>query len=151
MASASGHSPEVIKAAFNDVNCLNKDLVKIIVRLKEKGYKTVLFANADRFFLQKFLQVNIQSIKGKNDRYQTVEDLFDLVRTSSDIRKNKHTPEMIETIAEFLDVSQKHLIIIDDSKKNIESFKQLGVSTLHYQGNNERFLNSLSILLPKRP
>jgi len=112
-ASASGHSPEVIKATFNDVNCLNKNLIKIISRLKEKGYKVVLIANADRAFLQKFLEVNVQNAEGISSNYQIVDDLFDLVRTSSDIRKNKHTPEMIKIISWSCPCKTGHLSLVN--------------------------------------
>lgn len=138
-SQASNRSVNEIKKQLRDVSCINKEMVSCITDLKILEYKTALIANADRDFLEQFIQTLCSDLK-----YSTIAELFDVIRTSSQIGSGeKKSAEMIDTVIKELGVSIDEILIIDDSAVGVEEFQQLGVEAIQFTGSIQDIYNSL--------
>jgi FMN phosphatase YigB (HAD superfamily) len=116
-------SPEVIRANNNLVNSfiIDQKTFALLKKLKERGYKLVLFSNIPD------LSLHVQQT-----RHPELFNLFDAlwVRTA----ENKYTSKTdLESFDQIKDVAQKvlhnkakHFIFLDDSPSNIDRARKSG-------------------------
>ncbi len=127
-STASGKTVTEIQNQFRDTSCINKDIIDLIIKLKASKYKIAMIATIERKFLDKFLQVKII-----DENYSQVGELFDFIRTSSEVKsQDKTSKEMMEIICKELKTTPDKLLVIDDSAKSVAKFKQLEIKSLQF-------------------
>jgi putative hydrolase of the HAD superfamily len=121
LAQLSGDDPAAIQRRLNDTSVLNRALVPFIERLRAHHYRIGLLSNADRAFLDHFLDAH------------EVRHLFDLTLASSETRYVKPQREIFELMLERLRVPAAAALFVDDSARNAHAATSYGLVGLHYQ------------------
>jgi len=122
-------------------NCqeIQLELIEIILRLKEKGYKVYIFSNISRRFFN--------HLKAK---YPQTFDIFDGIYTTDETTDylQKPSPESFMNFLEKFVPDESHQVIfVDDSIRNVEMAKDMGMFGILYR--NVRNLGKhLDNLLP---
>lgn len=96
---------------------LKTDVVQLVRELKSKGYKTAMLTNNVREWMLMFIK------KFKLDEY------FDVIVNSADLGIRKPEPGIYEEIMQNLSVKEDQLIFVDDTEKNIEGARLLGIKS----------------------
>jgi epoxide hydrolase-like predicted phosphatase len=112
---------------------LNKELIKTIEELKNKGYKIVLLSNNSLELRQKLAKDNIL-------------DLFDEIIISAEVGYQKPQPEIFDILFKKLGVEPNEVIFIDDSLRSLEGADKIGYAPVLYK-DNETLKVDLSNLL----
>jgi putative hydrolase of the HAD superfamily len=97
---------------------VNKNVIKLIRELKNKGYKVALLSNYSREGGRRMRQV------------LHLDKVFDLMLISGEIGLAKPHPEVFLYLIKKLNVSPSEIIFIDDSPKNIKTANSLGITTV---------------------
>ena len=107
----------------------NKKIIKIISRLKNKGYKLGILSN------QSVLSNDILIPK-------KIINLFDASIISCIDKVKKPSPEAFKLILKKLKSKPKKAIFIDDKQNNVDAAEKLGIKGIFFQ-NNRQFLRDL--------
>lgn len=99
----------------------------------------------DNISLHIFTTGNIQELPVVKTR---IEGIFKTIFSVQDIGYKKTDPEAYEYILKRLDKTADETVFIDDTLKNIETARQVGIHTILYKDNATLFY-SLSNLLTK--
>jgi len=112
---------------------IHKEMIDLIVELKEKGYKVGLLSN--------------HSHAGATEaRTFGIDDMFDITLFSAEIGCMKPQAEAFQALAKKLAVDLSELIFIDDSKKSLEHAEEIGYTPILYE-NLEQTKKDLAKLL----
>lgn len=120
---------------MNDVMCLHKEILEFIKELKKQGHQVILVANADRDFLQKFLD------------HEAVGTFVDRVFTSSQAKARKSDIGFWKTVSTSLNVPFSNIVLIDDSPAAIAKVQKFGIKSILYDGNNQQLQEALLSIL----
>jgi len=111
----------------------NKDLTKLIIDLKKKGYKTGILS------IQWHLYTNILIPKKYGLIFdKSVISCFDKIR--------KPDPRAYILILEKLGVKPEESLFVDDKQENLDAAEELGINTLIFK-NNKQFFKELKEIL----
>jgi len=102
-------------------NSLNKDLIKIIKKLKEK-YKIALLTNNNEEYCEEYL------FKPKLDK------LFDIMVISYLVGYRKPDPKIYQILIKRLKLKPEEILFVDDDPTKLTSAESLGIKTLVYKG-----------------
>jgi len=120
---------------------LNLDfkLADTILKLKKKGFKTMLLSNANASFFERKIYPT----------YPKFKDLFDKIIISSEIRMVKPNPDIYMYALKEADSKPEELLFIDDSKINIDGALKVGMQGFLYTDNDsfEKYLKSIDVNL----
>ncbi len=109
-------------------------LLGIVLKLKESGYKTVLLSNTHASFFEREVYV----------KYPDFKNLFDEIIISSDVGMIKPSKEIYLYALEKIKSKPEESLMIDDSFRNIEGAKAVGINGFVYS-NLDSFLEYLRI------
>lgn len=112
---------------------INTELIDIIKKLKDKGYKTPLLSNNSSTLRSKLLENNIL-------------DLFDEIIISGEVGCQKPEPEIFHILFNKLDVKSNEVIFIDNTQEEFKYASQIGYIPVLYK-DNETLKTELSNLL----
>ncbi len=126
-SEASGEDPEEIRKQMNAVDVMLKEEVIAFLKKIKSQYKLVLVANADRKFLQKFLDHKPFLSQGR------ISELFDMPITSSDTGVLKTHALTFKKIADTFQVKKEDMLYIDDSAQHIKEVSSMEINTIHFQ------------------
>ncbi len=90
----------------------------LLSELKEKGFKVGVASGNDRRFLEKALS------------HLGIDDFFDVVVSSDDVRNSKPEPDMILKAMRALGVREGETVYIGDSQNDIIAAKKAGVKSI---------------------
>lgn len=138
LSQATGESCQSIKQKMNDVICLHREILEFIKELKKQGHQVILVANADRDFLQKFLD------------HEAVGTFVDRVFTSSQTKARKSDIGFWKTVSTSLNVPFGNIILIDDSPTAVAKVQALGIKSILYDGNNKHLKEALHDMLKNK-
>ena len=100
----------------------DKKLIDIILKLKNKGFKTVLLSNANSaFFIRKVYTT-----------YKEFKNLFDDIIISSDIYMVKPDKEIYLYTLKKINAKPEEVLFIDDNKENVNSALSLDMNGFIY-------------------
>jgi len=107
-------------------NCqeIQNELMEIIASLKERGYRVYIFSNISRRFFEK-----LQS------KYPQSFDIFDGIYTTDETIDYLQKPSrqaFEKFLAQFVPDESQQVIFVDDSIKNVEMAKDMGMFGIHY-------------------
>lgn len=111
---------------------INKELIEVIRKLREKNYKIGLLSNNSIKLKQKLIDQNIR-------------DLFDEVVISSEVGYQKPQPEMFKIICDKFGIRANELLFIDDTEKCLEGAEDIGYTPILYL-NNEKLKEDISLI-----
>ena len=113
-------APEQVWKTYFENSIVNKDVIKIIKKLK-KNYKIVLFSNNFAQLLRKILDK------------QNITDLFDEILISSEHKIIKPSIEYFNLMLLTAKVSKNEVVFIDDSQVNVDSSNNQGIKAFLYR------------------
>lgn len=119
LGELSGQKPENVKKVFDDTGRIDKDLVKLIERLRGH-YKLGLLSNATGKYLRPILESH------------GLTSLFDEIAISAEVGSIKPHPEIFDHILEKLDVKADEAIFIDDNPDNVAAASSMGIGGIVY-------------------
>lgn len=112
---------DIARRHFNPVP--DEELLSVIARLKERGYRCVLGTNTFRPHWEKMME-----------EFPDVLSFFDRCYPSYMIHRAKPDPSFFRFIQEEEGVPFEETAFIDDRWDNIVTAGSLGMTTLYYQG-----------------
>ena len=123
-----GHRPELHR--FRDIyfEALdpNEPMVELTRELKWRGYRMALLTN------------NVREWEPLWRSMLPVDDIFELIVDSAFVGMRKPEPEIYELTMERLgDVSAGECVFIDDTDVNCDAARELGMSAVHFQSNEQ--------------
>jgi len=101
-------------------NSLNKDLIKIIKKLKQR-YKIALLSNNSKEYCEEYL------FKPKLDK------LFDIMVISYLVGYRKPNPKIYQILIKKLNLKPEEILFIDDDPTKLPSAEAQGIKTLVYK------------------
>lgn len=96
---------------------MDKDMLRLIDELRQKGYKTGLLSNAT-------------TDNGAKMRAAGLDEHFDVFHISADIKLMKPNPKTFEGFVRELQVLPHELIFVDDSEKSLSTAEECGFTPL---------------------
>lgn len=118
---------KIYHASFKEIS----GVVDIIKGLKGQGYKVALLSNMDIF-------------KAKAMQYLHYDALFDPIVLAQDVGVKKPNLKMYKTLLKKINIPAPQLLFIDDSGKNIQAAKSLGIDSIKFKS-AEKLLNELAL------
>lgn len=118
LGSALHMSGDYIKEEMEAGLKVDEGLVALIRELKN-SYKVGLLSNAGEEEIAVIYRDEINT-------------LFDAITVSYEVGDVKPNPQIFRTAAERLNVSVEECVFIDDTLRNLEGARQLGIKTIHY-------------------
>ncbi len=112
---------QILKTECNGAVAVYAPMLALCQTIKKKGYTMGILANETRDWM------DIKKTKGK------LNDIFDLVYSSADIKCSKPTPESYTTILCDLHATPGETLFIDNTEKNIDAVKALGIHAIWFQ------------------
>lgn len=112
---------------------VNSELVEMIKKLKDNGYKIGLLSNYG---------VELRDKLKKDEIY----DLFDAIVVSSEVGCQKPELEIFKILFTNLGVEPEEVVFIDDASKSLENAESIGYFPILYK-NNESFKIELEKVL----
>lgn len=120
---------KAIDLDFWSWNRVDQDFVAFLGKLNSKGISLNLLSNLPRFLADEY-------------RYYPWMSNFAKVFFSCELKLAKPDPEIYQQVLSILAISAEQMIFIDDSEKNIEAARALGIKTILYQDLNIEQLES---------
>ncbi len=114
--------------------------LQMLLRLRQRGYKVCLLSNTNPYMMQWAMS---NEFDGNG---HSIEHYFDHLYLSYQCKQMKPSPEIFWMMLEGQQSSPEETLFIDDSQKNIEAAKALGIQTL-FPKNNEDWTKPLAKLL----
>ena len=102
---------------------VNQDLIDLVKKIREKGYKTGLFTN------------NSSKVIFEIKNYG-IDKIFDVVMVSSDIGYMKPNPKAFEIFTEKLCVSSRELVFVDDTEMSLSTADEVGFTPILFKDVN---------------
>src|SRR3989344_7671644 len=102
-------------------NSLNKDLIKIVKKLKEK-YKIALLTNNNKEYCEEYL------FKPKLDK------LFDIIVISYLVGYRKPNSKIYQILIKKLELKPEEILFVDDDPTKLSFAEAQGIKTLVYKG-----------------
>src|SRR6056297_3468943 len=133
IAPAVSSSAKEVRLEWVNASKIDTDLVEYIKQLKQ-GYKIAICSNTAPKIFRETLQTN------------EIEDLFDVVVSSSEVKMVKPNPNIYLHTLKELDVEPEEAIFIDDREANLEGARAVGIKPLLYQ-NLEQFQADLKEII----
>lgn len=129
IAPSVGLSGKEVRLEWIKASKIDKNLIEYIKKLKLK-YKIAICSNTAPRIFRETLQTN------------GIEDLFDVVVSSSEVGMVKPNPDIYWHTLKELDVEPEEALFIDDRESNLEGARAVGIRTLLYK-NFEQFITDL--------
>ncbi|HKZ45146.1 MAG TPA: HAD family phosphatase [archaeon] len=112
---------EVIWTRTFEINSkINKDVEKILKKLKNLGYKIAVCTNTIKAF---------SDVHSRNKDY----GFFDAVIASCDVGMMKPDREMYELVLKKLGVAAEECVFIDDNSNNVEGAEKVGMKAILFK------------------
>lgn len=105
---------------------LDEDLVKVIKKLKQVGFKTALLSNANHAFFERKIY----------PAHPEFKELFDDIVISSEVGMVKPNRGIYLLSLERIQSKAEESLFIDDRKENVDSAIELGMSGFVYTDNS---------------
>ncbi len=121
MSTEIGISKERLIKEWNELIVLNKEIIPVIEKLKNK-YTIILLSNAPLGFVEMLM----------ND--YKLEYLFDKFFISCNLKMSKPNPEIYKHCVKSFDNKFEKVYMIDDNIKNLEHLPQIGITPIHFTG-----------------
>ena len=114
----------------------------MLLELREMGYKVCLLSNTNPFMMQWARSDQFSaSAEDLHDGYP-IDHYFDHLYLSFECKVMKPSPEIFRMMLEGQNASAEETLFIDDSPRNVEVARSLGIQTL-CPHNNEDWIPSL--------
>ena len=114
---------------------IDGNLVEIIKRLRQKGFKVVLLSNASNSFFERKVYT----------KYPEFKNLFSEIVISSVVGIVKPDPEIYLHTLNLVESKPEESLFIDDSKPNVDAAIALGINGFVYT-DYASFVNYLSMI-----
>ena len=103
----------------------------VVLKLEKKGYILVLATLSPKSRIDIYNNINKKLINEFK-----MNDVFDLILTSEDVKKKKPNPEVYLKVLEKLNVSKKDCLIIEDSLEGVKVANNAEIEVLNVVDKN---------------
>ena len=117
---------DVVRREWFDLAVINEELVEFIKTLKGK-YKVYLLSNAISDFIRPILKEN------------NLEELFDGIYISSEIKCVKPSKEFFDYCLKDADIAPQDAVFIDDNISNVTAANNVGIDAIVFESNAKFF------------
>lgn len=131
---------ECMYAWHGYVEAVPQKNLQMILRLRELGYKVCLLSNTNPFMMQWAMSSDFDGCGNPIVHY------FDHLYLSYQFKQMKPSAEFFKMMLDGQHATAPETLFIDDSRKNIEAAKALGIQTL-FPENNADWTKPLAMLL----
>jgi len=114
-----GMSTSEVDAVFRSEHQINQPLVEAINALKKQNYQIGMITNLGSGWIDELVPRKIQ-------------DLFDDIVVSGEVKMTKPSSEIYELSLYNLNVQAKEAVFIDDIEANCWAAKDVGMQAIHY-------------------
>ncbi len=112
---------------------VDNNVVAVVMKVKEKGYKTLICSN------------NFPArINGLQERFKFLDN-FDAWALSYEVEATKPSTKIFQELINKSVVKPEEIVFADDNNDNLEGAKQVGIQTFLYEG-FDKFLEKLQDL-----
>ena len=109
---------------------VNEEVVEVVKRIREKGYKTCICSN------------NFPArINGLEERFGFLNN-FDVITVSYQVGATKPSIKIFKDLVSKSGVKPEEIVFADDNEQNLKGAKEIGIQTFFYKGFNN-FLDKL--------
>lgn len=135
-------SEEEIKSAWNAM-LLNfpQEMLDFLMELR-KSYNTALLSNTNPIHLEAFHKIIQQ-----NNGIDSLENHFDKIYFSSDMRMRKPNPEIFLQVCTEQGFKPSETLFIDDTEQHVEGAKKAGLNAVHLNTEKQDVIQLLNSLL----
>ena len=138
------HDIDILRKKYNNIEYeflsekigYKKYAKDVVLKIKEKGY--ILKSRIDIY----------NNINKKLINEFKINDAFDLILTSEDVKNKKPNPEIYLKVLEKLNASKKECLIIEDSLEGVKAANNAGIEVLNIVDKNmyktQRTIDKLS-------
>ena len=120
IAPSVGLTGTEVRSEWIEASKIDKGLIAYIKHLK-LNYKIAICSNTAPKIFREILQTN------------KIEDLFDVVVSSSEVRMVKPNPDIYLHTLKELGVEPEEIVFIDDREANLEGARAVGIKSLLYK------------------
>jgi epoxide hydrolase-like predicted phosphatase len=141
LAPELGHRPELhrFREIYFDALHPNEPMIELMREAKASGRRMALLTN------------NVREWEPLWRSMLPVDEIFELVIDSGFVGMRKPEPQIYELTLEFLDdTPAEDCLFIDDNEVNCATARELGMSTVHYQ-HNDQAIAEIRDALNQRP
>jgi putative hydrolase of the HAD superfamily len=125
---ALGHRPEMhrFREVYFDALHPNEPMIELMRELKDSGYRMAMLTN------------NVREWEPLWRSMLPVDEIFELVVDSAFVGMRKPDPEIYELTLERLGgATPESCLFVDDIERNCDAARGLGLSAVHYRGNDQ--------------
>jgi putative hydrolase of the HAD superfamily len=125
---ALGHRPEMhrFREIYFEALQPNEPMIELMRELKASGYRMAMLTN------------NVREWEPLWRSMLPVDEIFELVVDSAFVELRKPDTEIYELTLERLGgVAPERCLFIDDIEHNVEAARELGMTAVHYRGNEQ--------------
>jgi glucose-1-phosphatase len=118
--------PSIIQKAWNSLLIrFSPERIELLRKLKIK-YRLFLLSNTNAIHLEAFEEIYRDAFSN-----ESLEDLFDKVYYSHQIRLRKPNKEVYEYVMKDSDMNPEQTLLIDDALVNVEAARKAGMKAIH--------------------
>jgi putative hydrolase of the HAD superfamily len=118
----------------------NEPMIELMRELKSEGLRMAMLTN------------NVREWEPLWRSMLPVDEIFELVVDSAFVELRKPDREIYELTLERLGgVAPESCLFIDDIEHNVEAARELGMSAVHYRGNEQAIAEIREALRPRSP
>lgn len=142
---AHKHFNNCYRRHFGEIHPFEKDIDKMLTRLRMKGIKLGVLTNRDREFLE--CEINVINVTGWTG-------LFDTLVCGDDVQKRKPAPESVLKALDNLEAKPgPECWYVGDSTTDTIAAKEAGVTSIFFNGANwdERWMDQIFPGTEKHP
>ncbi len=126
VSAVSNIPVDIVRKEWFELAIINEELVEFIKTLKGK-YNLYLLSNAISDFIRPILKEN------------NLEELFDKIYISSEIRLVKPSKEFFDYCLKDAKINPKDAIFIDDNISNVTAANNVGIDAIVFESNAKFF------------
>jgi putative hydrolase of the HAD superfamily len=123
-----GHRPHLHRFSEVYFEALrgNDPMIDLMRELRDRGYRMAILTN------------NVREWEVKWRSKLPVDEIFELVVDSAWVGMRKPEPEIYELTLERLgSIAPEECLFVDDNEVNVETARKLGMTAVHFQGNDQ--------------
>ena len=133
------HDIDILRKKYNNIEYeflsekigYKKYAKDVVLKIKEKGYILVLVTLSPKSRIDIYNNINKKLINEFK-----INDAFDLILTSEDVKNKKPNPEIYLKVLEKLNASKKECLIIEDSLEGVKAANNAGIEVLNIVDKN---------------
>jgi HAD superfamily hydrolase (TIGR01509 family) len=133
---------ELYERMYEQEISFKKNVVNLLIKLKELGYITVLATMSSNENIETYAN-SPKLIKEIN-----IRDVFDLITTKDSVERKKPDPQIYQNILQLFGVDPRECLVFEDSYSGVLASKKAGIETVNvydkYSDKDRKKINEIT-------